>query len=443
METIYSLVTLPINQNVAIIRISGPETFFVVEKIFKDKITLGHDQVQYQKIYDENNEYIDEGLVLSFIGPNSFTGEDVVELQFHGSLFVVKKIISMLVAFDLKQAEPGEFMKQAFMNNKMDLSQTEAINTLILTKNKDLAKLATENINGKESKVIHNIIKKLGEVLANIQILIDYPENEDLPQYNLALINKNLKKYIISFEKMIDDSKRLIKVSRGIKVALVGETNVGKSTLLNTLLKEDRAIVSAIEGTTRDVIEKDLYLNGICLTLQDTAGIRATTDEIEKEGISRTNKTIKQADIVIKLLDGKKDLKKETSALAYINKLNPNTIDVITKGDLKSHKGYITISALKNNIEELLQALELNIKTNFFDLSQNSDSLLVTQNQIDQFSDALTHLKSGSEMISVGHSADIIMFELEQTLKIIGNIIGLEVDQDYMISLFATFCVGK
>ncbi len=443
METIYSLVTLPINQNVAIIRISGPETFFVVQKMFKNKINLKENFVQYQKIYTTNDEYIDEGLVLSFVGPNSFTGEDVVELQFHGSLFVIEQIISMLTRFNLRQAEPGEFMKQAFMNNKMDLSQTEAVNTLILTQNKDLAKLATANINGKESKVIHKVVKKLGEVLANIEILIDYPENEDLPAYNLTLINKNLKIYITQFTKMIDDSKRLIKVSGGIKVALVGKPNVGKSTLLNALLKEDRAIVSPVAGTTRDVIEKDLYLNGIQLTLQDTAGIRKAIDEIEKEGINRTNKTIKEADIVIKLLDGEKGLKKELASLNYINKLNPNIIDVITKGDLKLHQGFITISALRNNLSELLDALELNIKTNFFDINLNNNSLLVTQNQIDKFSEALGHLQACSDMISAGHSADIIMFELEQTLKVIGKIIGLEVDQDYITNLFASFCVGK
>ena len=199
MKTIYSLVTKPINQNIAVIRISGTDAFDVVEKLIPS-IELLHKSVQFKKVYI-NGEFIDDILILSFKAPSSFTGEDIVELQFHGSMFIVEKIASFLNQNNLIQAEPGEFMKQAYMNGKIDLTQSEAINTLILSDNRDLAKASSENLNGKQSKFIDDLLISLGEIVSKIQIAIDHPENTDLPEYNLKNINEKIKAFNSNLQK--------------------------------------------------------------------------------------------------------------------------------------------------------------------------------------------------------------------------------------------------
>ncbi|NOQ50384.1 MAG: tRNA uridine-5-carboxymethylaminomethyl(34) synthesis GTPase MnmE, partial [Mycoplasmataceae bacterium] len=364
MKTIYSLVTQPINQNIAVIRISGPDTFFVVKKIFHNQIDLKPNHVSYKKFYDLKKNFIDEGLVLVFKGPNSFTGEDVVEFQFHGSLFIIKKIINLLNHYHLKQANPGEFMQQAYMNNKIDLIQSEAINSLIQSTNKNLADVASKNINGAESQVINLALDDIGKIISSVQVLIDYPENEDLPRYNLKTIKKQLVILINSFSKIIIDSQKLINVSKGVIVTLVGSPNAGKSTLLNAMLKKDHAIVSNISGTTRDLIEQDIFINGVRVTLQDTAGIRKTSNDIEIKGIAKTNEAIKNSDIVLAIIDGNKAKDKELEKLNYVEKLNQNIILVFNKKDLKKQSGGISISAKNNQIDDLLDAITKNIETN-------------------------------------------------------------------------------
>ncbi len=442
MKTIYSLVTKPINQNVGIIRISGDQSFKVIKELVPD-FKPEQNKAEFHKLYN-NGEYIDDALILSFIKPNSFTGENVIEIQSHGSMFVIQKITSILNKNGLTQSDPGEFMKQAYMNGKMDLSQTEAINTLILSENEILSDKSRLNINGKQTEFVNEALDKLGKIVSNIQVSIDYPENTDLPEYNLVNIGNEIQKFKNEIEKIINDSSKLIKYSKGITIALVGVPNAGKSTLLNSLSNEDRAIVSDIEGTTRDIVESQIYINGLKVTLQDTAGIRnETNDKIEQEGINRSIKSINESDIVIVIIDGIKDLNEQRENFKKLLKGNENkVIEVISKSDIKNNDG-INISALNNDIDQLLDKINLFVMNNIFDNDKNNNSLLITQNQVDIFSQINLSLEIAIAFIKSGETADIVAFELENSMKILGKILGKEINQQYLSNLFASFCIGK
>ncbi len=444
MRTIYSLVTKPINQNVAIIRISGPETFSIVKKIIP-KLNHKKNNIEFHKIFHKK-EFVDDVLILTFVSPNSFTGENVVEIQLHGSMFVVKKVLSILNSYGALQAEPGEFMKQSYMNGKIDLTQSEAINTLILSENEELSKLSSRNLNGSQTLFINSLLERLGEIVSNIQVSIDYPENTDLPKYNLGRIKKEIKIFIKDFKIIINDSKRLIKYSKGIVISIVGFPNAGKSTLLNAFSKEERAIVSSTEGTTRDVVESIMYIDGVKVTLQDTAGIREkTNNKIEKEGIKRAYNSLEKADLILILLDGTKKISKQRDFFKKIKSDHgKKIIEVISKADLQDKKddSEVNISAKNNDINDLLNKVKKFIKENIFD-SKKNNPLLITQNQIDNFNIVLESLDNAVSMIEKNETTDIVAFELETAMKKLGSIIGEKIDQDYMTNLFASFCIGK
>lgn len=442
MKTIYSLVTKPINQNVAIIRISGPESFDFIKSIFPD-FSFNKNTITHKKLFNKK-EFIDEVLILTFVAPDSFTGEDVIEIQSHGSMFVVNKILTMLSDFGLKQSDPGEFMKQAYTNNKIDLTQSEAINTLILTNNQTLANKSSLNLNGLQSSFIKESLNKIEKIIANIQVTIDYPENQDLPKYNLKQINKDIKNLKKNLDNIIYDSSRLIKYSKGIVISLVGLPNVGKSTLLNSILKEDRAIVSDIEGTTRDIVESSVYINGVKITLQDTAGIRKETDDkIEKIGISKSIEAINNSDIILFLIDGTKPIDKQRKIFKDILSNNKDkVIEVFTKSDLKKNKG-LSISATEGDINNLLDSINKFIKDFVFDIDKNNNALLITQNQINKFNEVSNSLKIVSKGIENNETIDLIAFELENSMKILAYMLGKEINQEYILNLFSNFCVGK
>ncbi len=441
-KTIYSLVTKPINQNVAIIRISGPQAFESIKTLaptFEPKAN----SVEFCKLQSSNG-FIDDALILSFVSPNSFTGENVIEIQSHGSMFIVQKIISELNSFGLTQSEPGEFMKQAYMNGKLDLSQVEAINTLILSENEKLTEKSVDNLNGKQSTFINECISKLGGIVSRIQVSIDYPENTDLPEYNLKEIGKSVEELKAELESIINDSQRLVDYSKGIKIALVGIPNAGKSTLLNKILNEDRAIVSNVEGTTRDVVESSIFIDGIKVTLQDTAGIRSETDDqIEHEGINRSKKTLNESDINLFLIDGTKDIQEQRELFSPLLVDKEKVIEVITKSDLVKHEEGINISSNDENNNLLLDQISEFIKTNIFDSSINKNSLLITQSQIDNFKIINESLGVALNFIKRDETPDVVAFELENSMKQLGKVIGVEINQDYLTNLFANFCIGK
>ncbi|BDV03807.1 MAG: tRNA modification GTPase MnmE [Candidatus Hepatoplasma scabrum] len=446
MQTIYSLVTKPINQNVGIIRISGPATFNIAKNLYKD-LEIKANSVTFHKLFFAK-EFIDDTLVLLFKKPNSFTGEDVCEIHFHGSMVIANKIIEKLSKMNITQANPGEFMQQAFMNGKINLTQSEAINTLILTNDYTLANQATKNLNNKQGLFINKIIKKLEDIISRIQVAIDYPENTDLPIYNLKKINQELKLLNKEFLKVINESTKVIKIGKGIKIALIGQPNAGKSTLLNKILNEERAIVSNYKGTTRDVVESSIYLKNHLITFQDTAGLRKFGNKVEKIGIKKSFNTLKNADIIILLIDGTKSVNKQLNNFKeIISNYSNKIITVLNKKDqLKKNKlndNLLKISAKENNILELEKAIIKYIETKLIAKFTIEEAILITDNQINNFKNINEKLTNIIKMIDENYQEDIISFEIEIILRDLYKILGKELDEDYIYQLFSTFCIGK
>ncbi len=446
-ETIFALVTKPINQNIAVIRISGPDSFVAASKLLLTKHNFAPNQVVYQRFYDSNKEFIDEGLLLSFEAPNSFTGENVVEIQTHGSMFVVEKLLSVLQKdTTARMAYPGEFTKQAFLNKKLDLTKATAINSLINSENKSLAEKSIFNLEGKQTKFINEVIKNLENLIARIQVAIDYPENTDMEEYSYDQIKQMVQQNLKMVDKIIEDSKTLQKINKGITIAIVGEPNAGKSTLLNEIVGEDRVIVSDIKGTTRDVIDVQMRINDVVVTFKDTAGLRNQTDDIlERIGIKKAYSIIDEADLILWL----QDINNFSTTLPnYLEDKTDKLIKVISKSDLKNDnfvlpKDFIDISAKNKKIFNLVTEIENFIKVSLPINESFKNNYLTDKLQIDFFEQIRTNLNSSLNFLEDEYSQDFILFELENSLEILYKMLGKKVDPDYINNLFGGFCLGK
>ncbi len=446
METIYSLVTKPINQNIAVIRISGPDSFVLLNKVLKQKFEPKANFVGYNRFYI-NNEFVDEGLVLSFLQPNSFTGENVVEIQTHGSMEVVEMILLEFSKYQdiARPANPGEFTKQAFLNKKLDLSKANAINNLILYENQLVSKKAMKNISGEQTKYIDSLVNKLEAIIAKSQVNIDYPENTDLEEFSNKKIESEINNLFEDINSLIIKSDRIQRYINGIKVAIIGEPNAGKSTLINTILGEDRIIVSDIKGTTRDVIDINIKIDGIPIILRDTAGIRKHTDDkLELIGIEKSQKTIKESDIII-YLQPKNCFNQKVPE--YLEQINKPIIKVLTKKDLDididtNLLDVIQISSVNNDIDSLIDALKEIIKKEI-SISSEDENFLIDKLQLKEFKKIRKSLENVIFYIKQGYTTDYFLFEIEDAIQALYKLIGKVVDPDYINNLFGGFCLGK
>lgn len=456
MSTIASISTAPGVGGIGIIRMSGENTFKILDKIFAPKNPEEIEKIQgytikYGYIKDEE-KIIDEVLVSYFKAPKSYTTENMCEINSHGGIVVMRKILDLCLKNGADLAEPGEFTKRAFLGGRIDLSQAESIIDIINAKSDREAKEGIKQLEGYLSEKINDIKNDLLEIMTNIEVSIDYPEYDTpyITNNDILKTIENIRNKLDSLKKSFDNGKI---IKQGIKTVIIGKPNAGKSSLLNAILKEDRAIVTEIEGTTRDTIEEFVNINGIPLNLIDTAGIREAKDEVEKIGIEKSKKLAKDADLIIAIFDSSKELSKEDLDILNIAK-NKKTIIILNKIDLKqiithedpkleSFKENIINMSTKNKIglEELFKKI-----TALFNLSEinlDNDIVITNERHKNLISKAIENLNKAEEILKQGMPVDIIAISLKDVLSNLGAITGEEAGEEIINEIFARFCLGK
>ena len=438
-ETIVALATAPIKSALSIVRLSGDDVFDVVSKCFtKDLRGIKERTILYGSIINDG-EKIDEVVLLAYKGPKSFTGEDSVEIICHGSPLVSKQIIEACIKNGARMATNGEFSSRAYMHNKIDLIQAEAINDVVNATTKEAKKLNLLSLDGKTSDLIRPIKTRIADIISLIEVNIDYPEYEDIEVANKDKIVSVVDELVPQIDSLLADGEKAKIINEGIKVALVGKPNVGKSSLLNAILGEDRAIVTDIAGTTRDVVEGHANIDGVVLHLFDTAGIRDSNDKIESIGIERSKKTIKEADIVVVVLDSSRDLDDEDKQiLEYTKEYNP--IVVYNKDDVSKQDDKLSISALNSQIEPLIKAIKERIG---IDEKAFSKPALNNARQLGLLSKAKESLLAAKNDALNDLTVDLISTSLFDAYTAILEILGEANQLDLSKEIFSRFCVGK
>ena len=435
---------------------SGKNCFDILEKIFKAKNPQSIENIKgytikYGNII-ENNNIVDEVLVSYFKAPKSYTAENMCEINSHGGNYIVKKILDLCLKNGARLAEPGEFTKRAFLNGRIDLTQAESVIDLINAKSEREAKSGIKQLEGFLSEEIGKIKQEIMDVLIKIEVTIDYPEYdvEDATNAEIDTMLYSVKSKLEKLERSFDNGK-LIK--EGIKTAIIGKPNAGKSSLLNAILKEDRAIVTNIEGTTRDTIEEFVNINGIPLKLIDTAGIREAKDEVERIGIKKSKEIAKEADLIIAIFDSSKDFNKEDQEILDIAK-SKKSIIILNKSDLENRvsadseifkdvkSNIISISALnKIGIEDIFEEI-----TKLFNLNEiNLDNEVVITNlrQKNLISKAIESVNKAIKSLEEGMTSDIVAIFIKDILDDLGSITGEIATDEIIDEIFAKFCLEK
>lgn len=434
---------------IAIVRVSGKDAIKIVDKIFSNNL-LKQDShtISYGYIKD-NDEVIDEVLVSVMKSPKTFTTEDIVEINCHGGIITTQKILELLLKNGCRLAEPGEFTKRAFLNGRIDFTKSRAIMDLITTKSESARKIAISNLQGNTTSKIQELRKKLVSIISNIEVNIDYPEYLDIEVMTKEKIRKSLDDIKISLDKIINNSKNSKLIKEGINVSIIGRPNVGKSSILNKLIKEDKAIVTSIAGTTRDTVEGSVILDGMRLNFIDTAGIRKTTDIVEQVGVEKSLKTIEEVDLVIVVLNNNESLTSEDIDILEKTK-DKKRIIVINKNDLLNK---LDISKIKdNNIiytntlnYEGIESLTSKIKEMFnMELLDVKDFNYVSNvEQLNRLYDAKKSLDDVEKGLNNNLPIDMIEIDLKNIWTILGEIIGETYTDELLDNLFRDFCVGK
>lgn len=431
---------------ISIIRVTGPETIAIVDSIFSGDIKSADTHtIKYGHILDDD-EQIDEVLVMIMKAPKTYTKEDIIEINCHGGISTTNKILEILLKNGCRLAEPGEFTKRAYLNGRINLLEAEAVGELIKSRSDSKRKLSLNQIGGNLTKKIENIRETIVSLMANIEVNIDYPEYTD----NLVITEKLLKEKLDAISKELNElvkgAKYGIIVNNGINVAIVGKPNVGKSSILNHLLDEQKAIVTDIAGTTRDIIEGSISLNGIEVNLIDTAGIHETDDIVESLGVKKSFESMENADVVLLVLDGARKIDNEDKKL--LEKIPKNkTIVFVNKNDELIKQDYdIDMPIVYGNTKSINGLDKLKDKIiEFFDINNINKDLTYLSNarQMDLVNKANGALKQGLENLEKGIPIDMIENNLKSCFDYLGQIIGDTYDEAVIDRLFQDFCVGK
>lgn len=444
-ETIAAICTPPGNGGVAMIRLSGPQAIEIASQIFSKEVKdLSPYRMTFGEFLDKERKVVDHGLLVVMKDPHSYTGEDIVELFCHGGHLITKKVLNCVFQRGAKAAGPGEFTQRAFLNKKMDLTQAEAVQSLISAQNEYALKIAADQLEGHLSRKIENLKQKLIDQTAILEAWVDFPE-EGIEFCTLDEIKEHLQKVSGEMSHLIrsyDDGQML---KEGFSLCLLGRPNVGKSSLLNQMLKKERAIVTPIAGTTRDLIEETLFIDGMQYRIMDTAGIRQAEEIIEKEGIDRALKASQKADLVLLVLDASSPLTQEDEAL--IERLKKQKMLVVwNKIDISDLKQKVFEQEVKISAKEGFQidSLYQKISEILLDKVDCQDQVYLTEvRHKEALMQAQIHLEAVLEGLNKNISPEWLSYDLKSSLKALSQIIGFDLTEDVLTSIFKNFCIGK
>ena len=439
-DTIVALCSGAVKAAISVIRVSGTDSFSIVNSIFSNKKEKEHQKVYYGYI-KEDEEIVDEVMVTYYKGPHSFTAEDMVEISCHGNMYIVEKILELLISKGARIADRGEFSQRAFLFKRIDLVNAEAINDLINASSKQAVKLALSGLKGLTSSYVDELSNGLLDVISQIEVNIDYPEYDDIEQLTFDSVLPSINNFLVQLDKVIDDTKKGQTIKDGINTVILGKPNVGKSSLLNALLKEDKAIVTSIAGTTRDIVEGKIDFYGLTLNLVDTAGIHESDDFIEQIGINKSLESLKKAQLVLLVLDGSRDLEEEDYELLEKTK-DYTRIIVVNKND-QELKFNMDEAVYISSVNKDLKELEVKIKEVFKDLSYNDEPLLFNARQLGLLNQAKAHLLEAKRQAENGQVIDLISIDLKQAYICILEILGKNNAEGLLDNIFSKFCLGK
>ena len=440
-DIIVAIATSRLEAAISIIRLSGKGCIDFVQEFFTGKIK---DKASYTITYGyikDGSQKIDEVLVNIYRGSRTFTGEEMVEINCHGGVFITQKVLQLCLNKGARLAERGEFSKRAFLNGRIDLSQAEAISDLITAKNDYASELALKGIQGNISHFIEDLREQLIQIITHIEVNIDYPEYDDVEELTAESLLPQSESLIEKMNRIIESSKNVHLLKEGISTVIIGKPNVGKSSLLNALLQEDKAIVTDIAGTTRDIVEGTIRLDQLILNMIDTAGIRETEDIVENIGVEKSKSLIHKADLVLLVLDGSKPLTSEDEELLELSKDTKRILIYNKKDQGQMYEDGICISAKDHDIEPLIQKIK-----SMFELGQitsEQDDILANARQIQLLEKARQSLNSAIEAMRNQVPTDLIVTDLYESWECLKDILGERAKEDLLDELFKRFCIGK
>ncbi|WP_303750655.1 tRNA uridine-5-carboxymethylaminomethyl(34) synthesis GTPase MnmE [Staphylococcus aureus] len=457
LDTITSISTPMGEGAIGIVRLSGPQAVEIADKLYKGKHLLNDvpsHTINYGHIIDpESKEVVEEVMVSVLRAPKTFTREDIIEINCHGGILTINRVLELTMTYGARMAEPGEFTKRAFLNGRIDLSQAEAVMDFIRSKTDRASKVAMNQIEGRLSDLIKKQRQSILEILAQVEVNIDYPEYDDVEDATTEFLLEQSKEIKQEINRLLDTGAQGKIMREGLSTVIVGKPNVGKSSMLNNLIQDNKAIVTEVAGTTRDVLEEYVNVRGVPLRLVDTAGIRETEDIVEKIGVERSRKALSQADLILFVLNNNEALTQEDYTLYEVVK-NADVIVIVNKMDLEQN---IDINEVKDMIgdtpliqtsmlkQEGIDELEIQIRDLFFGGEvQNQDMTYVSNSRhISLLKQARQTIQDAIDAAESGVPMDMVQIDLTRTWEILGEIIGETASDELIDQLFSQFCLGK